>query len=248
MESDEYEYDSPSDPDEEACGYENKWNEVKKRLRINNRHVYIRLDENDDPSVLTELCNIVREGVSSEFLSYQLQIEQIHNAIISNPSKKQSNRVKDMRRLEELCNQSTEPILTLGDVHFLELPDARGFILPFDNLKFVTIGHPTKHIIDQLKHHPHLEYLTLSGNLPIFTMINGFNQLKLLTLRNITCSFQIIKLVCTNARLLYINIHVVEMQIPEFVAVLFKDQHVQCTNVTVLCGEEVVAYKEWHET
>ena len=71
---DDYEYDTPSDSDEEPCGHENVWNEVCKRINISMGKIYLQILENDDPSVLTFLNDIIKEGVSGEFLNYQLHI------------------------------------------------------------------------------------------------------------------------------------------------------------------------------
>ena len=236
----EYEYDTPSDSDDDECPYENVWNEVYKRIKVNNGKIHVKIDENDDPTVLDFLSEIISKGVSGEFLSYQLQIEQRHNAIIWNPSK--GNRIKEMRKLEELCAESTEPLIS--EVYALEIRNSNGFDFSFPNLKFLTIGSPDKKIIEKLRPLPKLEYLTIEGSMPIFTMFEGFDSLELLTLKNIPNSYQITNLVCsTTSR--YITIHAMDMQIPEFIAVLFKSNRVQCTNITVNCEKRSVDYQEW---
>lgn len=248
----EYEYDTPSDSDDDECPYENVWNEVYKRIKINNGKIHVKIGENDDPSVLVFLSEIINKGVSGEFLSYQLQIEQRHNAIIWNPSKgnpskgnpsKRNNRIKEMRKLEELCAESTEPLTS--EVYGLEIPNSNGFDFTFPNLKFLTIGSPDKKIIEKLRPLPKLEYLTIEGRMPIFTMFEGFDSLELLTLKNIQNSYQITNLVCGSATSRYITIHAIDMQIPEFIAVLFKSNRVQCTNITVNCEKKSVDYQEW---
>lgn len=241
---DDYEYDTPSDSDEEPCGHENVWNEVCKRINISMGKIYLQILENDDPSVLTFLNDIIKEGVSGEFLNYQLQIEQQHNAIVWNPST--GNRIKDMRRLEKLCAESTEPLLSESCVHGLEIPNADGFRLPiWTNVKFVTVGNPDKETMEQLRILQNLEYLTIEGTMPVFSMFKGFDSLELLTLRNIKSAYQITNLVCGSCTSRFINLHVVNTQIPGFLAVLFKNNHVQCTNVTVNCERGSNDYQEW---
>lgn len=184
---------------------------------------------------------VLNKGVSGEFLGYQLQIEQWHNAIIWNPSK--GNRIKEMRRLEELCEESTETLTS--EVYGLEIPNAIGFNFTFPNLKFLTIGSPDKKIIDKLRTLQNLEYLTIEDSMPIFTMFKGFDSLELLTLKNIQNSYQITNLVCGSATSRYISIHVMNIQVPEFLAVLFRTNRVQCTNITVNCEKQSVDYQEW---
>ena len=237
----EYEYDTPSDSDDEPCPYENVWNAVCKRIKVTDGRVYIKLEENDDTSVLTFLSDIISKGVSGEFLGYQLQIEQWHNAIIWNPSK--GNRIKEMRRLEELCEESTETLTS--EVYGLEIPNVIGFDFTFPNLKFLTIGSPDKKIIEKLRTLQNLEYLTIEDTMPIFTMFKGFDSLELLTLKNIQNSYQITNLVCGSATSRYISIHVMNIQVPEFLAVLFRTNRVQCTNITVNCEKQSVDYQEW---
>lgn len=241
----EYEYDTPSDSDDEKCPYENVWNEVYKRIKVINGKIHVKIEENDDPSVLVFLSEIINKGVSGEFLSYQLQIEQRHNAIIWNPSKgnlSKRNRINEMRKLEELCAESTEPLIS--EVYGLEIPNSNGFDFTFSNLKFLTIGSPDKKIIEKIRTFPKLEYLTIEDRMPIFTMFEGFESLELLTLKNIKKSYQITNLVCS-ATSRYITVHVMEMQIPEFIAVLFKSNRVQCTNITVHCEKRSMDYQEW---
>ena len=243
MEEEEYEYDTPSDSDDEPCPYENVWNAVYKRIRVAQGQVYIQIKENDDPSVLTFLGDIVTQGVSGEFLSYQVQIEQQHNAIVWSPSK--GNRIKDMRRLEELCAESTEP--RTSKVCGLEIPNAMGFEFTFPNLKFLTIGEPNKKQIRQIRTLAKLEYLTIEGHMPIFSMFQGFDSLELLTLQNIKNSCQITHLVCSSANARHITIHAVNMHVSEFIAEFFKNKHVHCTNVTVNCKKRSVDYQEWRK-
>ena len=219
------EYDTPSDTDEESCPYENVWNEVSKRIKVSLGQICVKIEENDDPSVLTFLSDTINKGISGEFLSYQVQIEQKHNAIISHPSK--GNRIKEMRRLEQLCAESNEPLTS--EVYSLEIPNAIGFDLTFPNLKFVTIGNPNTQVIEQLRTLKNLEYLTIEGNMPIFTMCEGFESLELLTLQNIKCTW--INTLCTTAS--SIHIHIINMQISANLAKIFKISHIQCTNVTV---------------
>ena len=145
----EYEYDTPSDSDDEQCPHENVWNEVYKRIKVRNGEISVNIGENDDPSVLIFLSDIISQGVSGEFLNYQLQIEQQHNAIVWNPSK--GNRIKDMRRLEQLCDESTEP--RTSEVSGLEIPNANGIDFTFSNLKCVTIKTKLFHLpADMLGH------------------------------------------------------------------------------------------------
>ena len=240
----EYEYDTPSDSDEEPCGHETVWKEVGVRINISLGKIYVKMLENDDPSVLTFLNDIIKHGVSGEFLGYQVQIERQHNAIVWNPST--GNRIKDMRRLEKLCAESTEPLLSTSHVYGLEIPNASGFEIPMlDNVKFVTVGDPDNKLMGQLRTLQNLEYLTIEGTMPICTMSKGFDSLELLTLKNITSSYQITNLVCGSCASRFINIHVVNTQIPDFIAVLFKNNRVQCTNVTVICERGSNDYQEW---
>ena len=236
-----YEYDTPSDSDDEQCPYENVWNEVYKRIKVVSGKIYVTIDENDDPSVLTFLSDIIQQGVSGEFLNFQLQIEQQHNAIVWNPS--QGNRIKDMRRLEQLCAESTEP--RTSEVSGLTIPNSNGFDFTFTNLKFLTIGNPDKKVIEKLRTLQKLEYLTIEGNMPIFTMFEGFDSLELLTLKNITSTS--INRLCTTASSRYIAIHIVNMQVSLYLAELFKKNHIQCTNVTVNCEKKSLGYWEWRE-
>ena len=244
----EYEYDTARGGDDEQCPYENVWNAVYKRIKVTNGKIYVTIDENDDPSVLTFLEDIIKQGVSSEFLSNQMQIEQVHNAIVSNPSK--SNRVKDMRRLEKLTAESTEPMLYMSEVNTLEIPNAKGFKLSCMNIKFIIVGNPSRKLIEQLRNLPDLEYLTITGRIPIFSMYDGFDALELLTLQNVTsrCQLtqaQLTQLVCGSATSRCINIHIKYMQVPEIIAELFKNNRVQCTNVTVKCKKRSIGYQEW---
>jgi hypothetical protein len=238
----EYEYESRSDSDEEPCGYENVWNEVNKRIRVSVGKISVKIFANDDPSVLIFLENIIKQGVSMEFLGYQSQIESLHNAIVYNPSNG-TKRIKNIYRLEKLCAESTEPILS--KVFGLEIPNASGFMIPFPNVKFLTIGNPDKNLIENVMLLPKLEYLTLEGSIPIFTMFKGFDSLELLTLKNIQSCYQLLNLVCTSALSRYIAVHVVDMRIPEFVAESFRNKRVQCTNITVDCEDGGVDYQEW---
>tara|TARA_B110001452_G_C15176627_1_gene408804 strand:+ start:292 stop:1035 length:744 start_codon:yes stop_codon:yes gene_type:complete len=237
----QYEYDTPSDSDDEQCPHENVWNEVYKRITVSQGQISVKIDKNDDPSVLTFLSDIIQQGVSGEFLSFQLQIEQQHNAIVWNPSK--GNRIKDMRRLEQLCDESTEP--RTSEVSGLEIPNANGFDFTFPNLKFVTIGDPDKKLIEKLRKLTKLEYLTIEGNMPLFTILNGFDSLELLTLKNISSTS--INRLCTTASSRYIAIHIVNMQVSVYLAELFKKNHIQCTNVTVNCEKKSLGYWEWRE-
>jgi len=238
----EYEYDTPSDSDDEQCPYENVWNAVYKRIKVRNGKISVKIDENDDPSVLMFLSDIINQGVSGEFLSYQLQIEQQHNAIVWQPSK--GNRIKDMRRLEQLCAESTEP--RTSEVSGLEIPNSNGFDFTFPNLKFLTIGNPDKKLIEKLRTLQKLEYLTIEGNMPLFTLLSGFDSLELLTLKNINSTS--INRLCTTASSRYIAIHIVNMQVSVYLAELFKKNYIQCTNVTVICEKRSLGYWEWHTT
>jgi len=249
------EHDTRSDcPGEEECGtpYENVWNEVWNRIKIRpaagGGKIHIKLEENDDPSVLTFLEDIIKQGVSSEFLLNQMQIEQVHNAIVSNPSA--GNRVKDMRRLEKLTAESTEPMLYMSEVNTLEIPNAKGFKLSCMNIKFIIVGNPSRKLIEQLRNLPDLEYLTITGRIPIFSMYDGFDALELLTLENVSsrCQLtqaQLTQLVCGSATSRCINIHIKYMQVPEIIAELFKNNRFQCTNVTVKCKKRSIGYQEW---
>lgn len=190
--------------DGETCGYESTWNDVNKRILINGGRVSLQLEENDDPTVLSLLFNILQEGISDEFLSYQLQIEQLHNAIVCNPSQGRA-RVLKMRRLEELCDASSERILYAKDVDSINIPNAVGFTLPFTNIKFANIGCPTKNVLGQLQKMAHLEYLTLSGSLPTFSMSTGFDNLESITLIDTTSSIENLNRMCTAANSRYIQ-------------------------------------------
>lgn len=240
----EYEYDSRSDSDEEPCGYEHIWNEVNKRIRVSSGKISVKILEDDAPYNLSFLKDIIEQGVSLEFLGYQYQIERHHNNIVCNPSKG-TGRIKDMRRLEKLCVESTEPMLFSDQVFSLEIPNASGFTMPFLNIKFLTIGHPDKKLIENVRLLPKLEYLTIEGSIPIFTMFKGFDSLELLTFKNIQSCYQLLNLVCTSALSRYIALHVVDMQIPEFLAILFCSKRVQCTNIKVSCVNGMLDYQEW---
>jgi len=222
--------------------YANLWKEVIQRVNVVKDSLIVNIKDNDDPSVLILLTTLINEGVSVELMSCQYQIEQIHNAIVNNPTK--GNRVQKMRRLETLSIQSLEPRLNINHVLELTIPDATDFTISFPNLKFIALGNPTKKMIEQVRLLPHLEYLTIYTSLPPFTLFGGFNALETLTLSHLASPGQITQLLILTAASRYINIHVVGLRIPEFIAVLFKTHHVQCTNVLVLTPVNI-DYKHW---
>ena len=75
----EYEYDSPSDPDEEPIGQEFFWNEINKRVFCTHGEIHIIMEENDHVSVLEVILNVIQQGIGSQYLAVKLQIEQLHN-------------------------------------------------------------------------------------------------------------------------------------------------------------------------
>lgn len=190
MSDTEYEYDSISDSDEEPVGQESFWSEMYKRIscqyndELHNNEIHIRLKENDDISVFHEIVATIRNGVSSQFLSIQVQLEQIHNAIVYNPSKKQGpQRLNKIIQLRKLLN----PNLFLNDVRRLYIQNAEDYVVirGIPHLRELILVNPTSallHILDSFKHLKKLEIKNIASVPPLYHL----KSLETLTLTNIT--------------------------------------------------------------
>ena len=186
MDDTEYEYESPSDSDDEAVGTETFWHEMHKRIKCHTDEIHITLEANDDTSVLNTVLDTIDEGISSQTIAVQCQIEHLHNAIVQNPSaRKGPQRLRDIKRLQALVS----PALHLRHVTHLTIPNAEDYVpthvrrwaarLP--RLTHVTLSKPTMHTMQALCVLPNVEHLSIAQVtcVPSFYAIKQLNTLTL---------------------------------------------------------------------
>ena len=163
MSSDEYEYDSLSDSDEEIYITETMWQNIQKRLHFDSKGITITLFESDAFSILYTLKDIIRHGITHQRMVYNCQIESMHNAIVHNPSKTCGlKRLKEMKYIEHLMATDHSPKMNESHIHSLIL-----------NIS-------TKNV--EINEFPNLEHLTINGN--VFKITTDICHLKSFTLQH----------------------------------------------------------------
>tara|TARA_B100000780_G_C21100161_1_gene443950 strand:+ start:692 stop:1438 length:747 start_codon:yes stop_codon:yes gene_type:complete len=239
--SDEYEYDTPSDPDEEPVYMETFWNEIQKRVKciyLKEDVISIQLQKNDDISILADVLQVIKEGVSSDFIACRFQRELLHNAIISNPSMG-IGRLQGINRLDKLSIECE--LLYLSHIHTLHIPTAGEYIELKDipNLKAIHLDHPCTALLTNLQNMQTLEHISIAHARTIPSFCNCVH-LKTLTLEDIH-EFD-------NGRLHHVDIHIKNSTIQQWMALLLR-RHPQITYTRVLIqtDNETITYETWVE-
>jgi hypothetical protein len=149
MSSDEYEYDTPSDSDEEPAGYEMIWHALCKRIHFKEDGIHITLLTDDCLSILDTILSYIEPGINRQSTTYNFHIESLHNAIVNNPTRNKGvGRLVEMKRLCKLRDNDTTPTLYIKDVVSLWIQDAREIkeFKGFKHLHHLRLDHPSPSI------------------------------------------------------------------------------------------------------
>lgn len=239
----EYEYDSPSDSDEDVVGWQSYWKEIQKRIHCTFDEIHIHMEENDDISVFHEIVNAIQNGVSGQFLVVQLQIEHIHNAIINNPTKRKGpQRLNDIKRLQTLLN----PDMFLRHVRYVHIPNAEDYqqITCVPNLRELTVKKPTNALLNSLCSFKHLTTLNIE-DIASVPQLYHIKSLKTLTITNMKRFRD-----ATTIRFLNrdVDVHIRDSTVWPADAILMSmtSQRITLTNIQVIDGK-TKTYDEWRE-
>lgn len=238
----EYEYDTPSDSEEEeATGRQCHWKEIQKRLKFTQHGITITLNVDDSISNLYFLLSVISEGISLQTITYQYHIELLHNAIVRNPSKRTGPmRLKDMKRLETLLKEDETPLFFVKDVLELKMNTDEEIVricgMPF--LKCLSVSGPVRRIeIEDVESLWHIsiqdapDYPVIIGTMPHKITLNNVQRIQLMSSANMGLDTWI-----SNTQIVewFVRIMGERLQIGE--------------NVVVECyGGELKSYKEWKE-
>ena len=243
MSGTEYEYDSPSGSDEDVVGWQSYWKEIQKRIHCTFDRIHIHMEENDDISVFHEIINVIRSGVSGQFLAVQLQIEHIHNAIINNPTKRKGpQRLNDIKRLQKLLN----PDLFLKHIHGINIPNAEDYqqITCVPNLRELTVKKPTNSLLNSLKSFKHLTTLNIEdvASVPSLYHIKSLQRLTITNMKRFRDA--------TAIRFLNrdVDVHICDSTVWPADAILMSmtTPRITLTNIQVIDGK-TKTYDEWRE-
>lgn len=245
---DEYEYDSPSDSDDDdPVGTETFWHEIYKRIKCHFDDVHIQLLEDDDTSVLDSLLDVIHAGVSAQFIAVQCQLENVHNAIVHNPSKRAGpQRLDVLKQLQTLL----APNLHLNHVTRVDIANAEDYRPEHVELLARRVPHmhsmslvsPTLHTLQSLFMFRELKHLCVDS---IHRMPNiyALDSLETLTLRRARL---------VDAMWLREGRARVQLELSTFdecLCMLFsKRRHITCTDIQVRTADDVVEYEAWQRT
>ena len=149
MSSDEYEYDTPSDSDEEPVGYEMIWHALCKRIHFKEDGIHITLLTDDCLSILDTILSYIEPGINRQSTTYNFHIESLHNAIVNNPTRNKGvGRLAEMKRLYQLRDNDTTPKLYIKDIVSLWIQDAGEIkeLTGFKQLQSVRLDYPSPSI------------------------------------------------------------------------------------------------------
>ena len=245
---DDYEYDSPSDSDDdEPVGTETFWHEIYKRIKCHLDDVHIQLLENDDTSVLAMLLDVIHAGVSAQFIAVQCQLENVHNAIVHNPSKRAGpQRLDVLKQLQTLLS----PDLYLDNVTRVDIANAEDYrpehvellARRVPHLHSMSLVSPTPRTLQSLFMFRELKHLRVDS---IHRMPNIYT---LDDLETITVS----KVRLVDAMWLRegrARLHLESSLLDESVcAMVAKRYHVTCADIQVSTVDGVVDYEVWKHT
>ena len=238
----EYEYDSPSDPDEEPIGQEFFWNEINKRVFCMHGEIHIIMEENDHVSVLEVILNVIQQGIGSQYLAVKLQIEQLHNAIVTNPTKRTGlQRLETMKKLKKLLR----PTLFLNNIVSIDIPNAEDYLTLYHekmpNITNMRLHKPKNYLFNLLSQFKKIQTLEI-GNI---RSVPTFHKLKLLhTLR--LCKIRRMRDVNSVKCMTQVHIHLEDSTIYEYDAILLKS-HPNFThrNLNVQVKNKIMSYDDW---
>jgi hypothetical protein len=201
------------------------------------------MEENDDISVFHEIINVIRSGVSGQFLAVQLQIEHVHNAIINNPTKRKGpQRLNDIKRLQKLL----KPDLFLKHIHGINIPNAEDYrqITCVPNLRELTVKKPTNSLLNSLKSFKHLTTLNIFDVASVPPLYH-IKPLKALTITNMKRFRDATVIRFLNQD---VNIHIRDSTVWPADAILMSmvSPKIKLTNIQVIDGE-IKTYDEWRE-
>lgn len=238
----DYEYDSVTDSDEESVGCDFFWKEMAKRIYCSHKDITITLEENDDVSVLDEILRTIQDGVSAQFILTNVQIENTHNAIINNPTKRKGpQRLTEIIRLQSLL----KPELYIKNITKLHIPNAEDYeTLPeLSQLKELILGRPTASVLRKLCSYKKIEALELS-DINIVPHLFHFKKLKVCTLKKIK-RFRDSSVITLMPK--HVDIYVEDSVIwPSDAIMLGFRQNININNIMVNDGK-LKTYKEWKE-
>lgn len=243
MSGTEYEYESASESDEDVVGYQSYWHEMQKRIRCVFDEIHIHMEENDATSVFHEIINAIRNGVSGQFIAVQLQIEDIHNAIISNPTKRKGpQRLNNIKRLQKLLN----PDMFLRHVRCVHIPNAEDYqqITCVPNLRELTVKKPTNSLLNSLCSLKHLATLNIE-DIASVPQLYHIKSLKTLTITNMKRFRDATAIRFLNRD---VDVHIRDSTVWPADAILMSmtSTRINLTNIQVIDGK-TKPYDEWRE-
>ena len=242
----DYEYDSPSDSDEEPVGRESFWGEMSKRIKCESNQVHIYMEDNDDTSVMDNIIETIRSGVSAQTIACQCQLENLHNAIVNNPSKGTGpQRLNDIVKLQSLI----QPDLNLTHVTHIHIPNAedyrskhvREWAMHMPNLVFMSLSSPKTDMLQKLHRFPRLQHLWIDNVdiLPGFYIVENLEVLTLSRIRRFR----------DNGAILFlqrVRIDVQNSTLGESDCIVLKTHgNVTYTDVHVDTGNGILKHEEW---
>lgn len=237
----EYEYDTPSDSDDETTGRQCHWKEIQKRLKFSQHGITITLNVDDSISNLYFLLSVISEGISVQSMTYQYHIESLHNAIVCNPSKRTGPmRLNDMKRLETLLKEDKTPLFYVKDVLGLNMKCSEEIvrICGMPSLKEISIFGPVRRIeIEDVESLLHISIEDAPG----YPVIIGTTPQKI-TLKNV----QRIQMMTSAA--MRLDTWMSNTQITEWLVMSMNERLQIGENVVVeCCGGELKPYEEWKD-
>ena len=241
MSDTEYEYESASESDEDVVGCQSYWKEIQKRIHCTFDEIHIHMEENDDISVFHEIINAIQNGVSGQFLAVQLQIENIHNAIINNPTKRKGpQRLNDIKRLQTLLN----PNMFLRHIYKLNIPNAEDYqkITYMPNLRELTVKAPTNALMNSLKSFKRLATLNIEDITSVPSLYH-IKSLKTLTITNLKRFRDATAIRFLNRD---VDVHIRDSTVWPADAILMSSPRITLTNIQVIDGK-TKPYDEWRE-
>lgn len=242
----DYEYDSPSDSDEEPVGRESFWGEMSKRIKCEYNQVHIYMEDNDDTSVMDNIIETIRSGVSAQTIACQCQLENLHNAIVNNPSKGSGpQRLNDIVKLQSLIH----PDLNLTHVTHIHIPNAedyrskhvREWAMHMPNVISLSFNSPKPCMLQTLSLFRQLQHLRIENIyiLPGFYIVENLKVLTLSRIRRFRDSGAVLFLQ-------HVRIDVQHSTLDESDCILLKTHgNVTYTNVHVDTGNGILKHEEW---
>ena len=245
----DYEYESLSDSEEEAVGRESFWGEMTKRIKCQSNQVHIYMEDNDDTSVIDNIIETIRTGVSAQAIACQCQIENIHNAIVNHPSKGTGpQRLNDIARLQSLIR----PDLNLTHVTHIHIPNAedyrskhvRAWAMLMPNLVLLSLSSPKTDMLQKLHRFRRLQHLRIDNVdiLPGFYIGKNLEVLTLSRIRRFRDSGTILFIQ-------RVRIDVQNSTLDESDCIVLKTHgNVTYTDVHVDMGNGILKHEEWLKT